>query len=43
MTEGTKVEIVSFAKCSDELIKSERGVHDDTETRDLLQELLYVM
>ena len=39
VTEGAKVEIASPAKCSDVLIKSECGVHDDTETSDLLREL----
>ena len=39
MTKGAKVEIASPAKCSDVLINSECGVHDDTETTDLLREL----
>ena len=39
MTKGAKVEIASHAKCSDVLIKRECGVHDDTETSDLLREL----
>ena len=34
VTEGTKVEMASLAKGSDVLIKSECGVHDDTETSD---------
>ena len=39
VTEGAKVEIASPAKCSDVLIKRECGVHDNTETSDLLREL----
>ena len=35
-TEGTGVDITNLAKGSDVLIECECGVHDDTETSDLL-------